>query len=188
MDSKMIKGCVAGLLLAVSGFVNAGLFKYDMTFQGGSRDAFVEGYGRIVADSDSDAIVLFAMKSTNSTPGFEVDFLWEGVIDMYKTQRYFNVADLVHVDSFAILNSANDSILYLDNELTIWGLPSDRYAHRLDDHRRGEFFSFLSFSGEANGRLFLNLTITKDVPESSSLVLFALGLMGLISRRFKKQA
>jgi len=48
--------------------------------------------------------------------------------------------------------------------------------------------AIIFISGHAGYLIIANNQSTRDVPEPSSLAIFALGMMGLASRRFKKQA
>lgn len=169
------------LIVFAASSANAALFTYDLAFHGGNATEYTEGYGRIVADSELDAIVLFGMKSTESTSGFEVDFLWEGVSAMFKTERYY-FGDLVHVPSFTVLNSATGFPITVRNEFLISGLADGQYAHRLDDHYAGEFDTHLDFGEDRDSQLYIFLNITK-VPESSTLMLFVLGLVGVCFNR-----
>lgn len=169
------------LIIFAASSANAVLFTYDLTFEGGNATEGVKGYGRIVADSELDAIVLFGMRSTDSTPGFEVDFLWEGVSALVKRERYY-FGDLIEMSPFTVLNFATGLSITVRNDFLISGLTGGPYVHRLDDHFAGEFDTFLGFGESRDNPLYVFLNITK-VPESSSLMLFFLGFMCVLFKR-----
>lgn len=169
------------LIIFAASSANATLFTYDMTFAASNPTQHSNGYGRIVADSESDALVLFAMKSTDSTSGFEVDFLWEGNVSLNKTIT-FGSSDLVYAAPFTALNSATGLPLTVQNEFMIFQTADTKYAHRLDQNYPGEFWTTLSFGDHWGDTLYASLTITK-VPESSALMLFVLGFGALLFSR-----
>jgi hypothetical protein len=83
-------------------------------------------------------------------------------------------------DGSTLLHSFNFDPLYSDSELTFVGIYSDNIFNRVE---------IREIVGSNDNEFFGNFLVgTTKVPEPSTLAIFALGMIGLASRRLKKQS
>ncbi|GAW96503.1 MULTISPECIES: DVUA0089 family protein [Colwellia] len=192
MNIKMIKAAVAGLVLSVSGFANAGLITLD---------------GRIDSGAEVDHWIL----NVTSSGLFTFDVLaYEGDYDDF----FDNGTNNDHLDSYIYLfsNDINGSLVDSndDGELGNDGSTEDydsfmsvnlnvgTYVFAIGDYhlneagaRDGINESNANEISVGNYRVSISsqagVLSTNSVPEPTTLAIFALGIMGLAARRFKKQ-
>jgi len=189
MNIKMLKAALAGLVLSVSGFANAGLINIDFStltqntqhasFDGvqfsliGGVDSSGNPYvtdGAIHNSNNSwyptSQILQFSFANLLENIAFNVDNYGSGNGSFWTAFSADNVA--LETGSFSsggglfALTATNVSYLQFNNN----------YANYSWN------FGVLSFSASE---------VSRDVPEPSTLAIFALGIFGLASRRFKKQ-
>jgi len=202
MNIKMLKAASAGLILSVSSFANAGLItsandsalqgaefidfqtfavgNYNsLDFNGGSFESNGAGNNYEISDSwneyndgqdrafanwgDSNPFVL---RFDSDVTAFGLTI---GAINSNWSFALFDASDVL-LDSFSILNGCCESryIGFAENNI--------RYIQFSPTYDRAAFDSLSFINSE-----------TQPVPEPSTLAIFALGIMGLASRRFKKQ-
>jgi hypothetical protein len=226
MNVKMLKAVLAGLILSVSAFANAGLIITigDVTGNNTNLSVSVEGSGTLVADIWSggpgglNVYTDFIGTTDSSTSlvglvGDQVGFFADNNIGNYVGTTYssFTAEKLISgIELFNLTDNTSALINWLD----------------IDDDGAGDDFALIldtidnSFldSGDSwsiNGTSFLNLQLgnasdfsigtysytdnalgvvtlviqenSVNVPEPSTLAIFALSIMGLAARRFKKQ-
>lgn len=201
MKNKFLKGLVASFALAFSGLANAGLitsesdialqgsnfidfesfavgFYNELDFDGGTFESFGAQYG-VTDDWNSynnnqgrsfanwDNYESFILRFDNDVSAFGLTI---GAINSNWSFSLFDVNNVL-IDSFSILNGCCDSryIGFSANNI--------RYVQFTPEQ---DFAVFDSLS-------FVNADV-QDVPEPSTIAIFALGLMGLASRKFKKEA
>lgn len=178
MKLKLLISTLAGLLLTVSCMVNATLIEADFL---GSNDGFydteTETYWVDINQFTSGNIGnMFSqantMGATLATKAQIVELF--GNLNGVATSTYFGIAG----------TKWNEYLWGYYDDGTPTGPGGQAFIHSgggqtiLDD--RGAYDGHSSLGAWA--------TYTVDVPEPSTLVIFALGLMGLASRRFKKQS
>jgi len=197
MNIKMLKAALAGLILSFSGLSNAGLISisnisgnlYEASFTGpvsytmttalstnyhagirvenvfanslSSNGTYVSGHSIVSINGGTD-INLYYNTNLPWTGGGKDFFLNTGV-NWMNLMPALNVGDLLTFTShtFRFTTSA---------DMTLSGAEGN---------------SYISQSGTTALSTFG--TATTAVPEPSTLAIFALGIMGLASRRFKKQ-
>ena len=166
MNIKMLKAAVTGLVLIVSGFANAGLIINDDLLSGTTNHHYIS--------VTSDAVIDFNMTSSNIDT-----YLW-----LFEDDGTLDVADLLanDDDGGAGLNSFI-SIFLTSGDYVI---SADACCHSVSEtiNMSNTHSHAGSYSINISGPVVTNAT---NVPEPSTLVIFALGIMGLASRRFKKQ-
>jgi hypothetical protein len=183
MNIKMLKAAVAGLVLSISGFANAGLITFDTASTpgitlGGSMTWKATGGGHLYDESyDRTSSIIF--DTDTYVTSFDLNNKpWEG----YGTST--NVTDYLirafDVNNIQIWNAQVDISSYgtWDNWLTL--------NVNIANVRELRFGAAGPSAWPSIDNLVINEQST-DVPEPSTLAIFALGIMGLASRRFKKK-
>jgi len=177
---KILKAAIAGLVLSVSCFANAGLINYDViltadsdftAFGGGlSGDEF---YGTFSID---DSLVGGGIVSDPALTGSLLFF-------------NLNIAGTIFSDATAVnFNNAlrfnNGPLLDISFDLTNSNGDSLNVFTAFEGTSRWSAFE-ASTQGEVSGNTFgVSVVFNKtSVPEPSTLAIFALGIMGLASRR-----
>jgi hypothetical protein len=186
MSLKMLKAAVAGLVLSVSGFANAGLIDVkSITISNALGQPLqvseIIAWGTV---SNSD-LALSSLGATAVATGYLTGF--EG-------SCYFAAADCVldgsgphsYWDSPYTITLGSISEL---SHFTIFGRTDvasrDLYnVSFLNSDKDVLYTASVDARVNSIGRIDLPNT---NVPEPSTLAIFALGIMGLASRRFKKQ-
>lgn len=209
MNNKFMKMAFAGLVLTVSGLANAGLIDFDFDSDGNSilpntsitnqyqswgvTFAGYEDGGLVNINAAPDPDGVTAPSGTNVLtncsdasgicPGNRAD-----IIDIFFATSVSNISlmldtlggdsvtfelfdfnnVLLETQTITSFSSTYVPVLFTASGVSrVRGLqPNDDWAWAMDD---------LSF-------------IVNEVPEPSTLAIFALGLLGLASRRFKKQS
>jgi hypothetical protein len=199
MKNKFFNLVSAGILLSISSLANAGLIMGDF---------------RTESDlpSNSSGSLVFESLAQNMGSGYELDgsnFMenpsnWiGGVVHMdYDTATGVLLLDsqdiwnfetfdaLISNISFDVAGEYISGIVMLDNNLVEPGMTP---VVTFDENNISiSYFAnvtnqFDFTNGSASFQVYTSAPAAK-VPEPSTLAVFALGLMGLASRRFKKQA
>ncbi|MEW6995267.1 PEP-CTERM sorting domain-containing protein [Colwelliaceae bacterium MEBiC 14330] len=216
MNLKMLKATVAGLVLSVSCFANAGLIiqadsvttnmgEYSATYL--ANDAIDQsglsiGYTSGVSDFDT-YLSLNPTHIADSNTWFSSVGVSSGYFDL-------SLGGMFNISSLALWNESQTSgqgvntfNLYAANNIdfnastllgsfaAIEGTQTAQvfnFSNTLASHFRIEV---LSNHGSSCCTGIMEIAFEKsvtDVPEPSTLAILALGVMGLTSRRFKKQA
>ena len=165
MHIKMLKRALVGLVFSVSGFANAGLVMTDIS--GTATDGLYTYYEGGLGDSLGVGRDFWEITTLSSN-----QLLFETIINVG-----FATAE---VDLFGL--EANDD--WISASITgTNGVPFLTYS--------GGDTAKISFPGGGQWFIGDTITITFDsanpVPEPSTVAIFALSIMGLASRRFKKQ-
>lgn len=168
----MLKAALVGLVLSVSGFANAGLIEVDFQFDSIASGSFT-------FDSSLDGTTL----DFSDLLSFQLDF--SGL-----TNSSYDLAFVLSGNSTVhhhlLFDTSNDQFL----SATLSG-----FTTILADIKNGFNQGFWvnsntirDYTGGAEQQYqSLSISRAEQVPEPSTLAIFALGIMGLASRRFKKQ-
>lgn len=207
MNNKMLKAAFAGLVLSVSVFANAGIISgteytddgklvdlqdlewltWDETY-GISRTSIEAGYNGLLAQgwryATTDELgTLFAslwggVNGWNSANYDGSQWLWENFDnpDFLSGNVLSRFGDL-HVGATTNYNAH-------------WRAASTDYINESGwfSSNYGASFNFLDTLVKHETNASSVLVRDVDVPEPSTLAIFALGMIGLASRRFKKQS
>ncbi|GLX83680.1 PEP-CTERM sorting domain-containing protein [Thalassotalea eurytherma] len=193
MKNKFLKGLIASIVLAVSGFANAGLIDFTTLGNEGfvwgdilPQDYFAED-GVIITGVDGDIVQLpcgLCLSASNSLNDFQGQ-LWIEFID-YSSSLNSTVQNIrfstINDMTFTFFDDAGN-VLGADNMLNstvteFYSFSSGISKVLVDFDYAGIFY--IEFNGFAPDSV--------SVPEPSTIAVFALGLLGLASRKFTKQA
>jgi hypothetical protein len=227
MNIKMLKASLAGLVLSVSGFANAGLItveSYDitntnlsthgswqhtydgnMTLDGTSYD-YTNGSGTLndgIIGTTDDNTHLF-----NSSLNSVITLFFSETVTLSNFNLYSfanggnsipgNISDInIHYNNtlYSLASTgfggpsggnANAHEAFDVSGSVLDGLALDQLTFSINTNTLTSYSSYYSISevevfGEASGQGNVS------VPEPSTLAIFALGIIGLASRRFKKK-
>ncbi|WP_293750339.1 PEP-CTERM sorting domain-containing protein [uncultured Paraglaciecola sp.] len=200
MDNKMLKMAFASLVLGVSSFANAGLVlladlsvenTITLTATSGTSLATVSGRdseGFYLADFfDSALPLLYTLISGNLTSANNASNNTPLLFNHYRSRsKGLNV--------YSFTNDAK--MLFTAGELAFsgqasWNVDAASYASALNGAQSGNVYAPADRDRDiANATLIGAWEVigATDVPEPSTLAIFALGLMGLASRRFMKKS
>lgn len=210
MNMKMLKAAIAGLALSVSGFANAGLIS-DVIGNGSIANAldidgsFSLGANVDIANSESspwasivsgaesaaryDYYSFTAMAGMNGV--FDIDYGLNsgGSFDAELVLFDFFGAVLAQNDDSSITNGAGGSVDGYDSFLSHDFTANGTYIIGVCQYSCGGQQG--GMTGDlipAAGTYELQVSIENhDIPEPSTLAIFALSIMGLAARRFNKQ-
>lgn len=182
MNLKMLKAAFAGLVLSVSGFANAGLMNVsylEITNATGTWLQVAEVVANDMFGNDM-ALASFAIASAPNQ--------WDG------TTAPGNTIDGITAGSYSLGQIFHDGTRGSTLTITfnsLQNLSSIQIFGRTDCCSERDIYN-VSFFGEQNNHLqTINSVAPRaitEVPEPTTLAIFALGIMGLASRRFKKKS
>ena len=176
MNIKMLKAAIAGLVLAISSFANAGLITdiLDVEVISGPGTGVL---GTITVEYDDSLIT-----------GQGLEELWNPDFNLTLNLfgQIFTNSDDIDLPLFPMLRFNNGDINFINyviSEITGTNLTNinDPSIQHISG---GEVTAGIPDQSLATWKVD---TQGVDVPEPSTLAIFALGIMGLASRRFKKQ-
>jgi hypothetical protein len=189
MNIKMLKAALAGLVLSVSGFANAGLIFSNVSYDASSISFTVEGD-------------LSGYSTPNQNFGFGIEYygdVWAGVStpasNSWSSSIFdsFSISDNGFTGVWSGYNSDEPySWSHYNGDLTGAVVSSKTITLTLGDNylntsALNPHFDFIwGWAGDEQSNTVLH-SHTTQVPEPSTLAIFALGIMGLASRKFKKQ-
>jgi len=201
MNIKMLKAAIAGLVLSVSGFANAGLILSDLgsgnygiqldpisftlnSNQSAANRMVIEDFYTTNGTGTGTAISGWLNWSVNGGTNHQIVFETHngffagtsGQID--PNDLLFNFTNDYATKGIGAL-SANDVITVSTNNMVF-------HSNTARIENSGPFTAYL-LNSVTSISSNVGLT-TSSVPEPSTLAIFALGIMGLASRRFKKQS
>ncbi len=174
MNIKMFKAALAGLVLSVSGFANAGLITEEINFTFESGATFI-GSIEIEDDYSSitsvDGLLLGGTNNYNSV----FDVMWWGAGNAVDHNSDGNLNDWLYGSNFV------DYIgLSWDQSASI---SNNAFTLTIINEGSGVYYSgLITFDDKIVEQR------VSQVPEPYTLAIFALGIMGLAARRMKKQS
>ncbi len=200
MNITMIKATIFGLVLSLSGFASAGLIQYsdwhDNSGDGGLRQAYFHDAVYFAVAKDIDYSNLDTYVAPN---GFRIatqnDYftLWNSPANKTNcpTECNFLYFDQGDWNGYAH-NGTTDGSLFAFADKQVNGDALAANAGNYETHAAQKsvnayYGSHLLLNPHIFGGMIL-IKETKTVPEPSTLAIFALGMIGLASRRFKKQS
>lgn len=199
MNVKMIKAAFAGLVLSVSGFANAGLIIDIYDNGAGLTEINLSGSDTVVSGGQSGINGFWVFDNALLNLGTNNDtFSILDPLNVFSTSdgNNNNLAD-VYTEigsccSFGLRVSDHSFVINPQDVITISGriLVNKNFS----DWNAGTYiYSYIGSSGAVGKTsnlsegLTINIGEVSQVPEPSTLAIFALGIMGLASRKFKKQ-
>jgi hypothetical protein len=217
MKTKFIKFMLAGIFIACSHLANAGLIKAtDMVTVGGTEWAKTELFSGLGWNLINVQCPTGVCTATSSLNGFDMDgWIWassdevENMLNTFTTAGDIVLGDTTRYTEFdsawapAIIGAFGPTGIFPPREqITAFTSSEVRgYGHIVDivDAEVAKYYDDSPFedtikSGAKNklntsayyGAFFYKIPTV--VPEPSTLAIFALGMIGLASRRFKKQS
>jgi hypothetical protein len=206
MIIKFLKAASAFVVLTICGMANAGLITTTFASNNGAGgnmfDLVIAGSDITVTGMDINIIGnrnVELYTRIGGYNGFQNDAAaWTLMRTGSVASNGSNVASLFDFTDFTLASSTtygiyitssggsgfnytNGGNTYVNSDLTLIAGIGKTYVSQTD-------FTGANFSPRTwNGTIRYD-TITADVPEPSTLAIFALGIMGLASRRFKKQS
>lgn len=204
MNMKMLKVAIAGLFLSVSGFANAGLIDINSGNYWGTTGGVSSGRGIAFEALDDFSISSIGIEAALNAQTFEV-VIWSSTnghqvnsILHSGSQAFgdtllgwndiaidftFDLGSFYAVQWRPLSSNSSwaDSLVYYNDS----SLPKiiDGKFNLIDGfagHNASSFSNFLHPS------LRVNINST-DIPEPSTIAIFALSIMGLTTRKFKKR-
>jgi len=180
----MLKAAVVGLVLSVSGFANAGLISASDTYNefgslSTSQNGFTWQFSNL-PPAASDLTFLFSWERMDFSAGEYMDIFLEGTLlgrigGGTSTSCLAANGGSFNSDCFGTINFETPSLNYLDDGVL------NLVANQTGVNSSGGVHTDSPY-GFVSARVSYNA-----VPEPSTLAIFALGIMGLAARRFKKQ-
>jgi hypothetical protein len=191
MNIKMLKIAIASLVLCVSSLANAGVINFEGSIDDGTEVDFWSVY---VTTSGTFTFDVLAYEVAN-------DFFDNGLgndrLDSY-IYLFANDADgaLIGSDDDGGLGS-DGSVSGLDSLMTL-NLNVGSYLFAIGDYFLSEVearnqLNSTNTGDTLNGRYSVSISsedgvaLVSSIPEPSTLAIFALAIMGIASRRTKKQ-
>tara|TARA_R110001599_G_scaffold334602_1_gene550980 strand:- start:252 stop:896 length:645 start_codon:yes stop_codon:yes gene_type:complete len=214
MKYNFFKGVIASLALAISGFANAGLI-VDQSFDSSniiSGANFSQGSNSqfdnftLTESFDIDLISMWGGYWSSGVQPSSFDFRMQIRTDTSFASVIFDqtlIASAVFDTGYDHNNNGTADILKFDFDVTGLTLGAGSYYIGISSQNNPgtsfyrqqlstPYVSGVAFNGtvgSTSGDLTLAINgSTTSVPEPSTLAIFALGMIGLASRRFKKQS
>jgi hypothetical protein len=195
MNIKMLKATFVGLILSVSGLANAGLIHMQAEYNSSTAAAFSWDMWLDEADLNRNS-------SFNTLSSSTYDF-----IDSLN-MKYTNTAGIDYHLNLSELKAFGVRMIYSHNAATPFLADGTNQRSKIFDinfvdiNQIGSAFiskgatqgpygwrsNSLRVNGTSENFDLISFKSVTDVPEPSTLAIFALGMIGLASRRFKKQS
>lgn len=193
MNIKMLKAALAGLVLSVSSLANAGLIQMEAEY---SSTSATQSFSWTMLLEEADLNTVQNSFELLSSPQYAfivaLDMLY---IDSTGSSFSLNLNELktagvrmVYNHSPFLADGTNQR--HKINDINFVGLPELATAFESKGAQNGIYGVRPNTLADRAGTVSFALTSfksTTSVPEPSTLAIFALGIMGLASRRFKKK-
>jgi len=198
MNIKMLKAALAGLVLSISGFANAGLI-ININDNGGFAEFSLSGSDVLTSSGlmyNGFWISAGAIPNIWATPGDNAFQITSGFGSHTFGGNNVAINDLWRghnsgINSYALgLRGGSPNTQLAGTSISISGVFLTNMA--FSNFNTGFYTTSLlgPHGSKATLRdgITLNIGNQIQVPEPSTLAIFALGIMGLVSRRFKKKS
>lgn len=199
MNLKMLKMTIASLVLSVSGFANANLLlQADLSVEN-TITITATSATSLATVSGSDGIGAYLADFFDASFGSLSDILESGNLTSANntsdgSPNLFTFSSDTGLNIFSFTDDAD--MTFTAGELAFsgqatWTLSAAHYASALNGAQGGNVYAPADDIGDlANAALIGTWEVigATDVPEPSTLAILGLGLMGLASRKFKKQS
>lgn len=181
MNFKMLKVVIASLVISVSSFANAGLINVSYLEITNAKGDWLQ-VGEVIANDMFNNDVALTGFATATAP-----HQWSAISGPEKAIDGITLGNY-HLGQIFHEQFRNSALTVTFNSLQ--DLSSIQIFGRTDCCSSRDIYN-VSFYGE-NSNLIATINdiapgVTVDVPEPSSLAIFALGIMGLAARKLKKQ-
>jgi hypothetical protein len=206
MNFKFLNAAIVSLVLSVSGFANAGLI--TSIDSGATTHDFI--FSGFTAGPISESGITYSSTHSSSVYGYESSYgfsgngLWNGM-DMLGLNTQIGAMtiefDTAVAEVLAFVNyidtwSGSARISVFDSSFSLLETSALTFStggvansgFDLGFKRNTNEIKYIQFIDQGIGLNNLRSFASTDVPEPSTLAIFALGIMGLASRRFKKQS
>jgi hypothetical protein len=182
MNLKMLKATFAGLALSVSSFANAGLMNVSYLEITNTKGTWLQVAEVIAIDmfGNDMALASFAKASAPNQ--------WDG------STAPENTIDGITAGSYSLGQIFHDGIKGSTLTITfnsLQNLSSIQIFGRTGCCSNRDIYNVSFFGEQSNNLQTINSlfpSVITDVPEPNTLAIFALVIMGLAARRFKKQS
>jgi len=180
MNLKMLKAAIAGLVLSVSGFANAGLIDVSYLEITNAKGEWLQVAEVIANDMLENDVALNGFAVATSPHQWSSISGPENSIDGITLGNY-------HLGQIFHEKHLNSTLTITFNSLQ--DISSIQIFGRTDCCTSRDLYN-VSFFGEGGELMAKYEDVTQgkktSIPEPSTLAIFALGIMGLAARRFKK--
>ena len=191
MNFKFLNVVLTSLTLSLSGFANAGLIFSDVTYTDSSVTFTVNGDMSGYDLTGVDHTGVFALRYYGDIWGGQhfSPNTWTGnVFDGISVSFSGNTGTWSGYNySWSLLDTNVTNTDVASNNTVTVDFGTNYLVEGMSNYR----IDFMSGNGNNGNSLVLGsfgtFEVNNDVPEPSTLAIFALGLMGLASRRYKKQ-
>lgn len=194
----MLKAALAGLVLSISGFANAILIidhEIDVTYDGITANHSYTGDGNL--EQGGMLQLSFEADTFDYWNNMASDF-WSAILVSENATRIGDYSWTYSLDGLSVsmgsLLGNNSASVHIINDVGFYAGMFDKLVinYTLNTSTSADlnpldgnpftFWNPLPFSAD-----YVQGLDPKDVPEPSTLAIFALGILGLASRKFKKQ-
>ncbi len=196
MKNKFLKGLVASFALAASGIANAGLISLDgmglitewIDYENQSNEmpGYIWGNSDTLKADGVGIYVEFANGLNGSLTYSGVSELWNSTFSGLaydSASGIFTQASGLHF-LFNVDTNGTLPMAWVNNSIVFSGNFDLDYNEYNGSHFRANTTGWES----ATVQVFSSAYPVQDVPEPSTLAIFAIGIMGLAFRKFNKQA
>jgi hypothetical protein len=201
MNIKMLKAALAGLVLSVSSFANAGLITLDFdAFESGSSERDL--YASPFITQGFQFTGNFVVNDYNIVGSGNTEYTGSAALSPYSGETHTlqqtngSAFDLISLDFTELKSQLNNygDLLFIGNISggdTVSQIITPDKIFNIQNVNFSGFTNLVSVMFTINvgeNLQFDNIVLrTAEVPEPTTLAIFALGIMGLASRRFKKK-
>jgi len=191
MNNKFLKATLTGLIFSVTSLfnvANAGLIEADYSASGDNLAAFDTTTGLTWLDFSETKFLTY-----NQALSFSVDFRLASSAEIASLYNSLVGNASERYDQFeavGLFNSPDRSAAFVSGAGLVHVTPTGYHPAAFGYG----VWNDADFGGDSiamfmvNTQSFQSPTVANAVPEPSTIAIFALGIMGLASRRFKKQA
>jgi len=208
MKVKMLKAAVAGLILSVSGFASAGLIPFgiqtdidtstltnngwSLNFQSSWSSQAAHDYQMFAGIALDEYVFIGALDTGTSNIALGAAVLYSDLLNytLGNNTNNYNGASWYFRNDYSMGFAAIGETVSLGSADTSFdsGALSKLSWHMHDNYTAGYRVGNVRSNSTTAFQKVVFRASAEEVPEPSTLAIFALGMIGLASRRFKKQS